>query len=515
MTETHTTALLVLDGRSARARRARVVRRRRRPPTTLLLGASMTKSVLAHLVGNAIASGALRLEDPVAEHVPELAGSGYAACTVEHLLTMTTGVDWVEDHRDPTGPATPAARLLHRRDGGSRDLLTADRARWIAPGTRWEYYTADSQVLDWVRERATGTTYAEALSRAVARPRLRPGRRGRGRRRRASPWPAAGWPPAREDWARLAALQLDRHGVRRRACSTRLGRRRSAPPATPFSTPGRLPSTITTHAGFGYHWWPLDRRRPRVTSDGSRGQFGYVDRDLGVAVLKTSLWPYDDFLVDRQQRDLSYLGLPDIAAAAAKDSPEHRDEGGLMRTMNRKVIITCALTGAGDTVGRSEHVPVTPEQIAESGIAAARAGATVVHVHVREPETGKGSREVALLPRGRRADPRQRRRRHHQHHRRHGRRPDARPAGPDHVRRGHRPGQRRRAAQARRGADAGHLHARLRQPQLRRGQPASTSAPPTCCARAPSASRSSACAARWRSSTPGTCGSAASWSRRA
>ena len=64
--------------------------------------------------------------------------------------------------------------------------------------------------------------------------------------------------------------------------------------------------------------------------------------------------------------------------------------------MNRNVIITCALTGAGDTVGRSEHVPVTPEQIAEAGIAAARAGAAIVHVHVRDPETGKGSREVAF-----------------------------------------------------------------------------------------------------------------------
>ena len=64
-------------------------------------------------------------------------------------------------------------------------------------------------------------------------------------------------------------------------------------------------------------------------------------------------------------------------------------------TINRKVVITCALTGAGDTVGRSEHVPVTPEQIADSGIAAARAGATVVHVHVREPQTGKGSRETS------------------------------------------------------------------------------------------------------------------------
>jgi uncharacterized protein (DUF849 family) len=46
--------------------------------------------------------------------------------------------------------------------------------------------------------------------------------------------------------------------------------------------------------------------------------------------------------------------------------------------VNRKVIITCALTGAGDTVGKSEHVPVTPEQIADSGIAAARAGEAIV-----------------------------------------------------------------------------------------------------------------------------------------
>jgi uncharacterized protein (DUF849 family) len=58
--------------------------------------------------------------------------------------------------------------------------------------------------------------------------------------------------------------------------------------------------------------------------------------------------------------------------------------------------ITCAITGAGDTVSRSPHVPVTPEQIADSAIEAARAGAAVVHIHVRDPETGKGSRDPAL-----------------------------------------------------------------------------------------------------------------------
>ncbi|RZT86565.1 uncharacterized protein (DUF849 family) [Pseudonocardia sediminis] len=64
--------------------------------------------------------------------------------------------------------------------------------------------------------------------------------------------------------------------------------------------------------------------------------------------------------------------------------------------MNRDVIITCAVTGAGDTVGRSPHVPVTPAAIASDAIAAAQAGAAVVHIHVRDVETGQPSRAVSL-----------------------------------------------------------------------------------------------------------------------
>jgi uncharacterized protein (DUF849 family) len=64
--------------------------------------------------------------------------------------------------------------------------------------------------------------------------------------------------------------------------------------------------------------------------------------------------------------------------------------------MNRKVIVTCAVTGAGDTTGKSEHVPVTPEEIAADAVAAARAGAAVVHIHVRDLVTKKSSRDVFL-----------------------------------------------------------------------------------------------------------------------
>ncbi|WP_183250378.1 3-keto-5-aminohexanoate cleavage protein [Bradyrhizobium sp. cir1] len=64
--------------------------------------------------------------------------------------------------------------------------------------------------------------------------------------------------------------------------------------------------------------------------------------------------------------------------------------------MISEVFITCAVTGGGVSVG-SPHVPVTPEQIANSAIEATRAGAAVVHIHVRNPETGRGSRDPALF----------------------------------------------------------------------------------------------------------------------
>lgn len=64
--------------------------------------------------------------------------------------------------------------------------------------------------------------------------------------------------------------------------------------------------------------------------------------------------------------------------------------------MNQDVFITCAITGSGSTQDRSPHVPRSPQQIADSAIAAARAGAAVVHCHVRDPETGVPSRDPKL-----------------------------------------------------------------------------------------------------------------------
>ena len=64
--------------------------------------------------------------------------------------------------------------------------------------------------------------------------------------------------------------------------------------------------------------------------------------------------------------------------------------------LNTSAFITCAVTGAGATTDKSDKVPITPKQIANSALEAANAGAAVVHLHVRNPKTGAGSRDVAL-----------------------------------------------------------------------------------------------------------------------
>ncbi|HET7580902.1 MAG TPA: 3-keto-5-aminohexanoate cleavage protein [Bacillales bacterium] len=64
--------------------------------------------------------------------------------------------------------------------------------------------------------------------------------------------------------------------------------------------------------------------------------------------------------------------------------------------MRKNVIITCAVTGAGETTEKSPHVPVTPKGIADSAIEAAKAGATIAHIHARDPKTGSVSHDPAL-----------------------------------------------------------------------------------------------------------------------
>jgi CubicO group peptidase (beta-lactamase class C family) len=286
-----------------------------------LLGNSATKSALALLTGMAVTRGALPgLDTPVRTLVPELAGSGYEQVTLRQVLTMTSGVGWVEDYHDPRSAASRMVARARSGEGGLRDTLREIPAG-VTPGSRYAYCSPDSLVLDWARERATGQSFAEALAdlwqavgseaAAVVGLDARPEQGGVAM--------AAGSLAATvRDWLRLGTLQVDGSWFGRQVVATSWVEASSSPERA-FLRPGRLPSTITTHAGFGYHWWPLDDRGDRVMGDGMRGQFVYVDRPRSTVVVKTSAWPYEDPWWDRQCRDLCYLALPEIAHAAQQN----------------------------------------------------------------------------------------------------------------------------------------------------------------------------------------------------
>jgi CubicO group peptidase (beta-lactamase class C family) len=288
-------------------------------PGDRLLGNSATKSALAVVTGMAVRGGQLPdLDARVVEFVPELAGSGYDRVTVRHVLSMTSALDWVEDYHSPDSVASQWIRQWRDGAGGTRGLLAKLRSG-AAPGSRYAYCSPDSMVLDWVRERATGLTYPEAIARlwgvlGAERPAVvgfdgPPGDGG-------VAMAAAALAATARDWARIGVLQVD-GSFGGQQILDREWVDASSRPGRPYCRPGRLPSTITTHAGFGYHWWPLDDAGAKVMADGMQGQFVYVDRPRRTVVVKTSAWPYDDPWWDRQCRDLSYLALPAIAEAAA------------------------------------------------------------------------------------------------------------------------------------------------------------------------------------------------------
>jgi CubicO group peptidase (beta-lactamase class C family) len=283
-----------------------------------LLGNSATKSALALATGRAVGRGAFSLDTPVRSLVPELSGSGYHDATVRHVLTMTTGVDWLDNSHDPDSPASRWISRWREGLGGSRELVPAIPAG-VGPGTRYVYCSPDSMVLDWARERATGQTFVEAWAEVwsavnAERPAVvgfdGPVDGG------GVAMAAAALAVTARDWARIGWLQVDGTWDGEQVVDASWVEA-SSRPELPFLRPGRLPSTITTHAGFGYHWWPTTPDGSCVMADGMRGQFVYVDRARRTVVVKTSAWPYADAWWDRQCRDLSYLALPAIAEAAA------------------------------------------------------------------------------------------------------------------------------------------------------------------------------------------------------
>jgi CubicO group peptidase (beta-lactamase class C family) len=267
-------------------------------PDTLHLSQSVGKSVLGLLVGVLAGRGALDPDAPVAELVPEVAGSGYAGATLRHLLDMTAATDFVEDYRDfwkydaacawyPPRPDAPAASILEYLP----TIGPADRPH----GAALQYSSPNTDLLGIAAERAGGAPLAELIGRELWGPLGAAADADLAVDRAGTAVISGGFCATLRDYTRLGAIVLaDGAGVVAPSWMAGLGA------GDPAAFDRRAEPDAAT--GYGTQWWCLDGC---VAARGIHGQLIAVDRAADLVVTVLSSWPdaIDD-AAERAQRDL-------------------------------------------------------------------------------------------------------------------------------------------------------------------------------------------------------------------
>jgi CubicO group peptidase (beta-lactamase class C family) len=256
--------------------------------TSLHLSQSVGKSVLGLLVGVLGARGVLDPGEPVAGRVPEVAGSGYAGATVQHLLDMTAAIDFSEDYEagfwrydvacgwHPPAAGAEAETIL--------EFLPAIGAAGWAHGERFHYATPNTDLLGIVAERAGGAPLAELIARELWAP------IGAEHDAQLTVDPAGtaaiggGFCATLRDYARLGALVAGGgRGIVPAAWIERLGLGDAAAFARSTS-----PEDHAGADGYGTQWW---RRDARTVARGIHGQLIAVDPATETVLAILSSWP--------------------------------------------------------------------------------------------------------------------------------------------------------------------------------------------------------------------------------
>ena len=142
-----------------------------RKPEDRLNSYSMSKTVVAMLVGIALAEGRIRsIDDKVEAYVPELKGAPYGETPLKSLLTMTSGIRFTTDYGGSDDLAILVKRSLLGASGGGVETVEPFRHRDSDPGEKYFYSSADSQVLGLVLRAATGATLSDYLSEKIWKP---------------------------------------------------------------------------------------------------------------------------------------------------------------------------------------------------------------------------------------------------------------------------------------------------------------------------------------------------------
>ncbi|MBR8656250.1 serine hydrolase [Achromobacter sp. Marseille-Q0513] len=242
---------------------------------------SVAKSFTSTLAGAAVRDGYIKsLDDKVSAYIPAMKGSAYDDVSVRQLLTMTSGVRWNEDYKDPN---SDVARFGHQQPEPGVDTLVSymrKLPRAAPAGTRWNYSTGETNLLGILVTQATGRPLAQYLQEKIWQPAgmaheatwllSKTGQEISGAFLQASP----------RDFARFGQFILE-------------GARVNGQPIVPddwLSAATTKRADINTPGfGYGYQWWTRD--------DGSfsaRGIFGqgiFIDPRRQLVVVFNSSWP--------------------------------------------------------------------------------------------------------------------------------------------------------------------------------------------------------------------------------
>jgi len=284
LARTPTTGLLVARGDTILEERYQYGRTDRHR----LASFSIAKTVTGMLVGIALAEGAIRSIDDLAEsYVRELAGTAYGQTTIRHLLQMSSGVRFSEEYSGTDDMARFTADTYLLRGPGGAAAVKAFNERQVPAGTRFAYASPETYVLGLVLRGATGRPAAEYLEAKIWRP--------MGAEADAT-WlidnsgaevAYAGLNVVLRDYARLGLLLArdgNWHGCQIIPAAWVLD-------ATTVreDQPHLRPGTATPVFGYGYQTWILPTRRRMFLLWGIRGQRVFVDPENELVMVNTAV----------------------------------------------------------------------------------------------------------------------------------------------------------------------------------------------------------------------------------
>ena len=296
-----TMGLLILQGDRILVERYQYDRK----PEQRFHSQSMAKTVVAMLVGIALQEGKIRsIDDLAQDYVTALADSPYGQTSLRHLLTMSSGVRYIETYQPGDDNEILTARSYKQQSQGGADTLAplAAREREVPAGTRFYYASSETVALALALRAAVGVPLADYLSEKIWSP--------MGAEADATWLVDAGGHEVGfvglnctlRDWGRLGLLLANGGAVAGRQIIPAAWVRAMTTPDAPHLRYG----AAMTFTGYGYQTWLIDPRAPYFALLGIRGQAIFVDPVTKVVVVFVAAHATRDMLSRREQYALFY-----------------------------------------------------------------------------------------------------------------------------------------------------------------------------------------------------------------